>query len=317
MELISVIIPAYNVEPYIEKCLCSVVHQTYDNLQIIIINDGSTDGTNLICEKYAKEDNRILYISQQNMGLSMTRNKGLDLVKGSWIFFVDSDDWIEPDTMKSMYSLAVEKNADIVCCGVECVEKDGYISPFTEGNDAIFDNRNALHHMMKSKDICSVIWNKLYRSSLWNNIYFPLYKIHEDEFVTYQVLYACQKVIYTNTVFYHYVQREHSIMSHLAGSNCLNKIEAIEERKQFFLQHGEEGLVDDSCMEGITYIKYLYRDNLVNKHDDHFAQILLNLYTQQMKFVSQRKDIKTITKVTALIWKFILPIQYRLKTQKR
>ncbi len=314
MELVSIIVPTYNVEPYIKRCIESLLCQTYTMIEILIIDDGSTDNTLSICQGYAQNDCRIKIITQEHEGQSIARNRGLDIANGEWFFFVDSDDWIDENTIENMRMLAEKNGADIICCGIQYVYDDER-RMMTSGENEIYCNTEALHEMMCNHNICSVVWNKLYKAKLWEHIRFPKGKLHEDEYITYQVLYEARKIYFTKEPYYMYFQRNDGIMGKLLNSNNMDKIEAISERTDFFMERNEDRLVDESLLEGITYTKYLYRSNMQYKSDDLFERMLIDSYKQQMNRIWSRKTISVKNKVISFFWKVVLPMQYKVKVK--
>lgn len=207
--LISIIIPVYNVEPYLKKCAESVLSQTYKNLEIIFIDDGATDSSGKICDGYAFSDNRVIVIHQKNAGMSVARNKGLAIAKGEYIGFVDSDDYIEPDMFQVLYDKAVETGSDIVECNFHHTYQN---KEDTEVVEKYYD---------KKWLIClgrGVPWNKLYRHELIQKteVNFPPELYYEDmEFYIKLVPFA-EKYSYVNIAPYHYVQYKKSINNYPA-----------------------------------------------------------------------------------------------------
>lgn len=210
--LISVIVPIYKVEKYLRKCIESILSQTYTNLEIILVDDGSPDKCGEICDEYEKRDSRIKVIHKKNGGLSDARNAGLDIMAGNYVAFVDSDDWIEPQ----MYEHLLEKlhyfHADISIGGVSCdLDDNGIINtekivsydsaPFSEGNV------ETMHRFFTTS---WAAWDKLYKADLFRDIRYPVGEINEDEAIVLQLLSKCTRVCYTNEVFYHYMRRPSS-----------------------------------------------------------------------------------------------------------
>lgn len=216
--LISVIIPVYNTEQFLPICLDSVIGQTYKNLEIIIINDGSVDNSMEICERYALRDQRIKIISQSNGGLSAARNTGINNANGEFITFVDSDDYISSNTMEVLLRILLECNADCSVCGYTCVDelrniiKNYYVSNQCEisGIEALrkyyFDNTCEINFV--------TVWGKLYKRELWNNIRFKENIVFEDIDLMPFILLKCKKIVVSDIrCRYFYVQRSGSIMS--------------------------------------------------------------------------------------------------------
>lgn len=240
---ISVIVPVYNVEKYIDKCLNSIVNQTNKNLEIILIDDGSTDRSGDICEQYAMCDSRIKVIHQKNQGLSSARNRGLDIASGEYIGFVDSDDWISIDMYQILLTTALKYNADIVECGYEKVyENKEYIIDsnieITEDKIFILNNIEALHEEMQWGKFTAIACNKLYRKCLFLKFRYPIGKCHEDEHLTYKLLYSCNRLVSINEIkLYYYLQkREGSITAKFTEKN-LDIYDAYEEKTIFFYKN--------------------------------------------------------------------------------
>ncbi|MCM1499964.1 MAG: glycosyltransferase [Clostridium sp.] len=209
--LISIIVPVYNVEDYLEECLNSLVHQTYQNLEILLVNDGSTDSSGEICEKYAKHDSRIRVIKKRNGGLSSARNAGIEVAKGDFIGFVDGDDYVSLDMYEKLLD-ACEKNASsIAVChavtfqdGEKPIESYGYIKKSYCTSDKIVTFRNALS---MSQSVC----NKLFQRKLFHEIRFPEGRVVEDAYILYDLLYRARKVSYVALCGYFYRRRVESI----------------------------------------------------------------------------------------------------------
>lgn len=203
-QVISVIIPIYNVEKYLEKCIKSVVNQTYSNLEIILVDDGSTDSCPKICDDWAKKDSRIIVIHKKNGGLSSARNAALDIMQGDYVIFVDSDDWIEPDMAQSMLSYALENNADIVCSGfffenIDCTHTKQIVS------ENVFENKDIAENLLLDNirpEVCS----KLYKADLIKQFRFDeKIKYAEDLPFNFYLMQKANKLITTETWFYHYL----------------------------------------------------------------------------------------------------------------
>lgn len=233
---ISIIVPVYKVEAYIKKCIESVMLQTYSNLEIILVDDGSPDRCGEICEEYAAKDQRIMVIHRENGGLSAARNSGLEVATGDFVLFVDSDDYIHPDMVKKLYNTACEKKADIVVCDyIKVMENEEIEIPEVPKEIIEITENNCLEYMLgETKITFTVAWNKLYKRALFENICFPERKLHEDEFVTYKLLHKAKKIIYLKEILYYYVQRTSSIMGEGINLKTLHRLDAFEERMLFY-----------------------------------------------------------------------------------
>lgn len=207
--LVSILIPAYNVEKYISQCLDSVVNQTYRNLQIVIVDDGSKDSTAKICDEYASKDNRIEVYHIPNGGVANARNVLLSKIKGDYFLFVDSDDWIEVDTVEFLIDKAVGQKADIVICGYTVVHDDfitsGSINTFYNYNEELYDKESLVLEFIKHNKIKGALWNKLIRSSLiGDNIVRTEISYGEDALLFWKFISNVNKVIYTDNPKYFY-----------------------------------------------------------------------------------------------------------------
>ena len=230
---ISIIVPVYNVESYVEKCLDSIINQNYINLEIIIVNDGSTDMSGDICENYLKKDDRIVVIHQNNQGLSMARNNGINIATGDYIGFVDSDDWIEPDMFFTLYTIAVENDADISMCNFYYTHDSGYKSPFsneTTGTKVLTGVHKITHNIRIANNF---VWNKLYKRSLFNKARFPKDKLYEDIFLVYKLIDSANKMATTSQCKYYYLRRENGITLGKFELDQLNNTEAYIERYEY------------------------------------------------------------------------------------
>jgi GT2 family glycosyltransferase len=211
--LVSVIIPVYNVERYLRRCVASVLHQTYTNLEVYLVDDGSTDGCPELCDDFAKKDARVKVIHKENGGLSDARNAALDTCRGAFIFCLDSDDFITEDTIDGLYRSLVKNGADIASCGfinhyLQMPEVDT-----KHEKELVLDAEAALENMLYQKDVTTSAWGKLYKRELFDGIRYPKGKICEDLDTTYK-LFSRSKVVVVNTaVKLFYQQRTDSIIN--------------------------------------------------------------------------------------------------------
>lgn len=271
-ELISVIVPVYKVEKYINRCVNSILEQTYKNIEIILVDDGSPDKCPKICDEYLLIDKRIKVIHKKNGGLSEARNVGLKLATGKYLTFIDSDDWIKKDFIERLYILLKRSDADISICNYAKVY---------DGRDCILDHQNydfelsnikALEYMMGELYSQMVVaWGKLYRNHLFDEVIFPVGKIHEDEFTTYKLLYASKKVIYTSQQLLFYWQRDDSIMGN--GFKLINQmhvVEALNLRIQFFEEKKLKDLVNKTYKQLFAVYKLIRKNT--EKNDRKLCQ---------------------------------------------
>ncbi len=211
--LISVIIPCYKVEQYLHKCIDSILIQSYTNIEIILIDDGSPDQSGHICDMYAQKDSRIKVIHKSNGGLSDARNKGIDIAHGEYLTFIDSDDYISKDYIEVLYNLLKENNAQISICLPCCIDINGkVISKKIKVNEKkTFNSDEALISMFYQKDFDTSAWGKLYHNSLFKEIRYPLHILYEDLPTTYRLIQLCKTIVLTTQQNYFYLIRDNSI----------------------------------------------------------------------------------------------------------
>lgn len=225
--LISVIVPVYKVESYLDTCISSIAGQTYQNLEIILVDDGSPDKCPKMCDAWAERDSRIKVIHKENGGLSDARNAGMAVATGELIGFIDSDDWISPDMYELLNQHIVNEQSDIAACGVEMCWDDGTPSrPLTKAGNCVLDNQEAMRAIIQESWLKQPVWYKLYKTELVRDISFPVGKYHEDVFWTYQAIARAKRVSIFDAPCYHYRQRSGSIMGDNYSLKRLDSLEA-------------------------------------------------------------------------------------------
>ena len=241
-ELISVIIPVFRVEAYLRRCMDSVLAQTYEKMEIILVDDGSDDGCPVICDEYAEKDSRVRVIHQKNAGLSGARNTGIDEAKGEYLAFVDSDDYLSPEFLERLYMACIETDSDMSVCRWEYV-KGGPIPEGGNGKTQTFTGRQMLANLYIPDGAYFVVaWNKLYKRELFDNIRYPLGRIHEDEATTYRIYHRVKQAAYVDVSLYGYFVTPSSITRGF-NPRRLDWVKACSERIDFFEEHGYSELM--------------------------------------------------------------------------
>lgn len=280
---ISVIVPIYKVEDYLHRCVDSIINQTYANLEIILVDDGSPDNCPMICDEYAKKDSRIRVIHKKNGGLSDARNAGLDIATGEYIMFIDSDDFVDEEMMESMMKNMIDNKVDMVVCNIKYVYEDREVVKYNQA-DRILDKYEAMEEYLRDGVVQAVAWNKLYKKSLINDMRYKVGKTNEDEFFTYKVVDKTDKVYYNSRPFYNYIQRDSSIMGKYS-INRLDGVEASYERLNFIkekyptLYEKEKKTFVNLCI--YSYQMILKEPNL---DKDKQGRKTLNNYRKKIKF---------------------------------
>lgn len=232
---ITVIIPVYNVIDYITVSIESVLNQTYPNIEIIIVDDGSTDGSEIVCDKYKKKNDDIIVVHQNNQGLSGARNTGIDIATGDFLFFLDSDDLIFPDALTTLYRLLLNTNSEIAIGGTytSFAEIDQLPQHIAKDNTFVqLDSYAAIEKMLYSRDFSTSAWGKLYKTSIFQMIRFPVGKYYEDLYTTYKVFLNARKISYTTKFVYCYFKRLGSISMERGLSirqfDCIEALDIIQ-----------------------------------------------------------------------------------------
>lgn len=251
-QLISIVVPVYKVESYLERCVRSILAQTHKTLEVILVDDGSPDRCGQICDAFAAEDPRVKVIHKENGGLSSARNAGLDAASGAYVGFVDSDDHIHPRMYEKLLQALEENAADVSICNYAYVdmqdnvdESKQAISPIKNG---ILDRKQGLGWLnvqVPGYSFFVTAWNKLYRKDLFQTLRFAEGKLHEDEFLAHHLLARCSRLVTVEDVLYYYVQRSGSIMSTKLSARSLDIIDAMYDRSRFFLSEKEPQLAKD------------------------------------------------------------------------
>lgn len=230
---ISIIVPIYNVEPYLSRCVDSVLAQTYQDFELILVDDGSPDGCGAICDRYASRDARIKVIHKVNGGLSDARNAGLEIAQGEYVAFIDSDDWVMPDYLEKLLNGLAETGADICECEIIRTEEPVIAAEEPLGEILCCDTQRAMQLLVQDTVLRQHVWNKLYRREIIGDIVFPKGKTNEDEFWTYQVFGKARKVAKIRNALYFYFQRPGSIMGETYSLKRLDALEAKAERQKY------------------------------------------------------------------------------------
>lgn len=211
-ELISIIVPVYNVEKYLEKCVDSIIKQTYKNIEIILVDDGAKDNSGKICDELKEKDNRIKVIHKPNGGLSDARNAGLKIAKGEYIGFVDSDDYIAEDMFETLYNLNKENDSDISIVSYYEIYNGKVIGVRESDKLEILNRTEAIKELLVDAKIQSYAWNKLFKRELFENTEFPTNKNFEDIATTLLLFEKANKVVLLENPKYYYVRRDDSII---------------------------------------------------------------------------------------------------------
>lgn len=237
---ISVIVPVFRVEKYIQNCLDSILSQSFPHFELILVDDGSDDGCGAICEEYKEKDGRIVVVHQKNGGLAAARNTGIEIAKGEYLAFIDSDDCVHRDYLRILYELCTKNNCEIAICGFLLTEESSILLPpqRRERREVITGRESVDRSCTGTESLkFTIAWNKLYHRSLFDGIRYPAGKIHEDDFTTWKLLWKAKRVAMTNLYLYYYLQRDDSIMGKKFNEKRLVRLDAYEEKIKFLHRH--------------------------------------------------------------------------------
>lgn len=288
--LVSVIVPVYKVERYLQNCVLSVMNQTYSNWELILIDDGSPDNCGQMCDDFATKDNRIRVVHKSNGGLSDARNAGLNIMRGEYISFLDSDDFWHADYLRLMMKFAVENEAEIVQCN------------FLRGTGIVFPNikldKNIQFHDNHSVFIQQaakvIMWGKMYKSYLFEGVRMPVGLINEDDWTTWKLYYKARKIVVNNTPLYYYTQNPSSIMENQRKKPDLTYFGAYRERIAFFKERGEQDLEDVSRMQWCKSLLLLYSNPMLTEENKHEVK---NLFDENWKIISKSSVVPNKMKI--------------------
>lgn len=301
---VSIIVPVYNVEKYIEKCIKSILSQTYQEFELILVNDGTKDHSLEICRNY-KSDCRVRIISQPNKGLSAARNTGIHVARGKYLLFVDGDDYIDPEMLEELYNQMILEDADIVQCGFIWVMENkelkvekfkGCISKRVVCGDEWFEvyKRNGL--------LFACPWNKLYKKTLFDKIKYPNGKLNEDEYVLFPLFCTAQKVVILNQELYYYVKRKSGIMGTMQFEQIIENYLIYALKRLAILWQRNKALFG-------RYLYMYYRDliyyEILIKENQLNHKLIYEMKKQALRFIGvffRYSDVDLKTKMAILKW---------------
>ena len=288
---VSVIVPVYNVKEYLCACIDSIIAQTYRELEIILVDDGSTDGSGEICDRYKEADDRIVVLHKVNGGLSSARNAGIKLSTGEYLCFIDSDDQIHPQFVEALL-FACEKNSCPVAVCKICTSADWSKTADSEDTFVTVKLSEEVVDAYYGKDHIriAVAWNKLYRRDIISEIRFPEGKIHEDEYTTVKYLYRAERIAWIDESLYCYTQRENSITSQPFSMKRLDVLGAYPERRKFFEEQGETKYVvrEEYCyLSALLDFYFIIKKRLPEERKK--TKELLTMYREALRMYDKNR----------------------------
>jgi glycosyltransferase involved in cell wall biosynthesis len=303
MEKVSVIIPVYNVVKYIDKCINSVINQTYANLEIIIIDDGSTDHSGLICDAYAKLDKRIIVVHKTNGGLSSARNVGINESTGEFLSFIDSDDYVEKDMIEKLVGSCLTNSADIAVCGRFRVVNGKIVDENSQRNPIIWGKDEAVERLLTRTNIDHSVCDKLFRKRLFDGLRFPVGRYYEDMFVTVKLLYRTNSVVHIGETKYYYLNRDDSITHEEFSPRKIDYYYACLDISDFItkemprLKEKSNHLINESILQCLFSMQSI--EDRMNHKDEY--KMLVSVARNHFFSVIQQRNIKIIKKLAFIL----------------
>lgn len=292
MDKVSIVVPIYKVESYLENCIKSLINQTYQNIEIILVDDGSPDKCPLICDSWKKKDKRIKVIHKQNGGLSDARNCGIDNASGNYICFVDSDDYVERTYVEYLLTANKQNKTNIAQCGIKNVDENGkLLSSIGYDLDTVISGKKMILQQFTGHDIeNTVVWNRLYGINLFKKLRFPFGKNHEDEYITYKLLYNESRISIIDSTLYCYRQTNNSIMRSTFNLKRLDVLDGLKERINYFKKKKEEALYYLSISRYLSCIRFLYSN--IKRFFPNEKEKLLYLLHEYKEYYQESKKYK-------------------------
>lgn len=312
MPKISIIVPVYNVQNYLDSCIQSILNQTFKDFEVILVNDGSTDKSGAICNEYSKKYSKVKVIHKQNGGQGDARNEGIKIAKGDYIGFVDSDDVIEDSMYEILYNMCIKNDADVSTCLLTSIEEGITNNKIYSGKISIYSNKEAIKETYNGGISGYSPCNKLYNRILFENIKFPVGRIYEDASVLYKLYMNSNKIIFIESALYKYMRREGSTTNRPVSHKRFDIVDMFEEKYDFMEQNYPEmcekiksmyyislrNIIVDIVNEGNVFKKYKY----INKSSKLIRQNLKHILNN--KLISKKHKVLAI----ALSYTPILPV---------
>lgn len=306
-KMISVIVPIFNTQDYLECCIKSILTQSFKNFELLLINDGSTDKSGEICEKYASMDERIRYIYKENGGLSDARNKGIECAKGEYLAFIDSDDFIHKDMLKILYDNLLNYNADISVCSFWWLEEAEAGAKDIEENEPICFEQNEVMQQLFDRNLETVVaWNKLYRAEMFQDVRYPVGRLHEDEFIVHRLLFNCSKIVYSNCKLYYYIRHSNSITGNVSEKRIHDTLDAFADRISFLEQVGLQRESDREFLHWMMLVRNRYEQCEKDQFPGH-ENVQVWLRKELRRYLPELKGKKVITRtewLMQLLWTY-------------
>lgn len=298
---ISIIVPVYNVEQYLRKCVDSILAQTFTDFEVILVDDGSPDNSGAICDEYAKLDSRVRVIHKENGGLSDARNAGIEIAKGKYLGFVDSDDFIDKDMYEILYNDITSYKADISSIEIVSVYDEKYHYKNLPKKKVLLNQEEAVKAVLEGTQLYAYAWNKLYRREIFDKVRFFKGKTFEDAYIIIDILLQSERIVVSNDEKYFYLQRVDSIMGKNFSNKTLDVIEAWKYNKDNILNNFSD--LSDSYKRRMCWAHFYVLDKLVlsdNYMDIPQTKQIISFLKENKKFILTYKGFTKSRKLSML-----------------
>lgn len=320
---ISIIVPVYNVEKYLKKCVDSILNQTFQDFELILVDDGSPDNSGYICDQYAEKDSRVRVIHKENGGLSDARNAGIDVAQGKYLGFVDSDDYIAEDMYEQLHTSLKNNNADLSICGIYDVYEGRKPIKKTE-KELLLNRDEALIMIFHGNEISVHAVNKLYKREIFSTVRYPFGKYHEDSYTIVDVLDRCNNIAINTKQKYYYFHRNESITSQSFSNKQFEFIDAWEKNEQKVFGRSKE--IDEAAHQRVCFANFLVLDKIINANMENsvvetktIVNYLRSNYLFIMRnqiFTRNRKISMTLLMISLKLYKIPSSIQTKWLNKK-
>lgn len=309
-DLISIIVPVYNVEQYLRKCLDSIISQTYKNFECILVDDGSTDSSGKICDEYSLKDHRFSVVHKTNGGVSSARNTGLDVIGGSYVTFIDSDDYVTDNYLEYLYDMINAFKADVAAVSYEMVFNETAKDTSANIDDykkICFERKDAIKELLQIRNISQMVWAKLYKTELFEQIRFPVGKIYgEDLAVIFDIVLLADKVVCSNAALYKYCMRKGSVMQSDFTEDKYVEINIIDDKMKMIDEEYADLKLYSNARRLYSYFKMVHRIMSSNNKRKYYGYI--KELKKKIKYTSvgmlRSPDINVSLKIKILAFKF-------------
>lgn len=318
--LISVIVPVYKVEKYLNQCVESIVNQTYKNLEIILVDDGSPDNCPAMCDAWAKKDNRIVVIHQENGGASSARNVGLDIMRGDYVGFVDSDDFIELDMFECLLNAMISEDADLVCCGRRIVDERGIVQHDCYTHERKnYRNIDIVKSLFYGIDFDDAMWDKLYKRDFFDNVRFPIGEVNEETVLLVKKLVSLNSMVHLGVAKYYYRYNTQGVTKSKYTSKMGIVINHLYEIKDFVIRETPNLLPDYYFLQARysrNQLISIYLSKGAKKEFYNDYKTYRKMLIESMKYVMKSKVIPKKDKIHMILLKYHLwLIAYKMKNK--